>query len=77
MSFVVITGAAVLALTGAWFLYPRKPKKSSPELAGNVSCKKCGSRIKVLNPTKLHYEFGVRCTACESRAIYKLADLAG
>jgi len=77
MSLLLITAAAVLLLTGVFFLYPRKVGKRPQELAGTVSCKKCGARIAVSNPSKLHHEFSVRCTACETRKLYKLIDLAG
>jgi hypothetical protein len=30
-----------------------------------LSCKKCGAPIAVSNPSKLHAEFSVKCTACD------------
>jgi P pilus assembly chaperone PapD len=72
---VVIIVAAVLLLTSAFFFYPWKVETRSQELAGTVSCKKCGARIAVSNPSKLHLEFSVKCTACETRKLYKLVDL--
>ena len=77
MSFLIIIAAAVLLLTGVFFLFPRKVARRSQEIAGAVSCKKCGARIAVSNPSKLHHEFSVRCPACETRKLYKLIDLAG
>ena len=76
MSFLLIIAAAMLLLTSVFFFYPRKVEKRSQEVAGTVSCKKCGIRIAVSNPSKLHHEFSVRCTACETRKLYKLVDLA-
>jgi hypothetical protein len=59
MSFLLIIAAAVLLLTSVFFFYPRKAEKRSQEVAGAVSCKKCGIRIAVSNPSKLHHEFSV------------------
>ena len=76
MSFVIILAIAVLLSTGALFLFRRKAGKRPQEVAtGTVSCKKCGARISVSNPAKLHQEFSVKCGACDSRKLYKLMDL--
>jgi DNA-directed RNA polymerase subunit RPC12/RpoP len=77
MSYVIIIAAAALVLTGAFFLYPRKAKTRAPEAAGAVSCKRCGARIFVSNPSKLQSEFSVKCAACDTRKLYKLVDLTG
>ena len=75
MSYVIIIAAAALVLTSVLFLYPRKAGKRAQEVAGTVSCKKCGARISVSNPSKLHHEFSVKCAACDGRKLYKLVDL--
>jgi P pilus assembly chaperone PapD len=76
MSYVIILVTAVLLSTGAFFLFRRKAAKRPQEVAaGTVSCKKCGARIFVSNPTKLHQEFSVKCGACDTRKVYKLLDL--
>ena len=67
--------AAALLVTGIVFFFPRKAKKRPEELAGTVVCKKCGSRISVANPSKVLDEFSVTCGACETRKLYRLADL--
>jgi P pilus assembly chaperone PapD len=71
-----ITAAAALLLTSVLFFFPRKAKKRLQEPAATLSCKKCGARIAVSNPSKLHAEFSLKCTACETRKVYKLVDLA-
>jgi DNA-directed RNA polymerase subunit RPC12/RpoP len=75
MSYVIIVAAAALLVTSAFFLYPRKVGNRTQEVAGTVSCKKCGARIFVSNPSKLHHEFSVKCAACDARKLYKLVDL--
>jgi hypothetical protein len=76
MSYVIILATAVLLSTGAFFLFRRRAKKRPQEVAaGTVSCKKCGARIFVSNPAKLHQEFSVKCGACDTRKVYKLLDL--
>jgi P pilus assembly chaperone PapD len=72
----LIIAAAALLLTSGFFFFPRKAKKRSQEPAATLSCKKCGARIAVSNPSKLHAEFSVKCAACETRKLYKLVDLA-
>ena len=77
MSYVVILAAAVLVSTGALFLYRRKAGERPQQVAtGTVSCKRCGARIFVSNPSRLQHEFSVKCVACDSRKLYKLVDLA-
>ena len=76
MSVLLTVVAAVLLLASVLFFYPRKVKKRAEELAGTVSCKKCGARIVVSNPSKLHSEFSVKCTACETRKLYTTVDLS-
>jgi P pilus assembly chaperone PapD len=76
MSVLLTVVAAVLLLASVFFFYPRKVEKRAEELAGTVSCKKCGARIVVSNPSKLHQEFSVKCTACETRKLYKTVDLS-
>ena len=74
---MIILATAVLLSTGAFFLFRSKAGKRPQEVAtGTVSCKKCGARIVVSNPAKLHQEFSVKCGACDTRKLYKLADLA-
>ena len=76
MSYVIILAAAVLLSTGAFILFRRRAEKRPQEVAaGTVSCKKCGARIFVSNPAKLHQEFSVKCGACDTRKVYKLLDL--
>jgi P pilus assembly chaperone PapD len=75
MSILLTVVAAVVLLAIVLFFYPRKVKKRAVELAGTVSCKKCGARIVVSNPSKLHHEFSVKCVACDTRKLYKLVDL--
>jgi DNA-directed RNA polymerase subunit RPC12/RpoP len=76
MSYVIILATAALLSTGALFLYRRKAGKHPQAVAtGTVSCKKCGARIFVSNPAKLHHEFSVKCVACDTRKLYKLVDL--
>ena len=74
MSYVIILAAAVLLSTGAFFLFRRR-ERPQEVAAGTVSCKKCGARIFVSNPAKLHQEFSVKCGACDTRKVYKLLDL--
>jgi P pilus assembly chaperone PapD len=78
MSFLPIIAAAVIILTGVFFFFftRRKVEKRPQEHAGAVSCKKCGKRIAVSNPSKLHHEFSLKCTACDTRKLYKLIDLS-
>ena len=78
MSYMIILATAVLLSTGAFFfLFRRNAGKRPQEVAtGTVSCKKCGARIVVSNPAKLHQEFSVKCGACDTRKLYKLVDLA-
>ena len=76
MSYMIILATAVLLSTGAFFLFRRRAEKRPQEVAaGTVSCKKCGARIFVSNPAKLHQEFSVKCGACDTRKVYKLLDL--
>ncbi len=79
MSYVIIPATAVLLSTGAlfaFFLFRRNAGKRPQQVAtGTVSCKKCGARIFVSNPAKLHHEFSVKCSACDTRKLYKLVDL--
>ena len=76
MSYAIIVAAAALLSIGALLLYRRKAGKRPQEAAtGTVSCKKCGARIFVSNPAKLHHEFSVKCVACDTRKLYKLVDL--
>ena len=77
MSYMIILATAVLLSTGVFFLFRNKAGKRPQEAAtATVSCKKCGARIVVSNPAKLHQEFSVKCGACDTRKLYKLADLA-
>lgn len=75
MNYVIIIAAAALLFTSVLFLYPRKVKERSQEVARTVACKKCGARISVSNSSKLHHEFSVKCAACDTRKLYKLVDL--
>jgi DNA-directed RNA polymerase subunit RPC12/RpoP len=74
MSFILVA-AVLLSMGVAFFFYPRKVEKRTQELAGTVLCKKCGTRIAVSGPSKVHHEFSVKCTACDSRKLYNLVDL--
>jgi DNA-directed RNA polymerase subunit RPC12/RpoP len=58
------------------FLLSTESEKAPARTGATLSCKKCGARIAVSNPSKLHAEFSVKCTACETRRLYKLVDLA-
>jgi hypothetical protein len=77
MKLLLIFGAVGIVSTLVYFFFPRKmAKKASQEPAGAVSCKKCGARIAVSNPSKLRQEFSVKCTACDTRKVYVPVDLA-
>jgi hypothetical protein len=79
MSYVIILATAallVLLSTTALFIFRKQVGKRPPVVAtGTVSCKRCGARIFVSNPAKLHHEFSVKCGACEIRKLYTLVDL--
>lgn len=73
---ILILATAVLFSTSALFILCKNLGKRPPVVAtGTVSCKRCGARISVSNPGKLHHEFSVKCGACETRKLYKLVDL--
>jgi hypothetical protein len=78
MGYLIILAATTLLSMGALYFYRRKGGKRPQEVApGKVSCKKCGARIFVSNPAKLHHEFSVKCGACDTRKLYRLVDLTG
>jgi len=75
MSYVIILVTAALCAGGLFLFRGRAGKRPQEVAVGTVACKKCGARISVSNPAKLHQEFSVKCGACETRKLYKLIDL--
>jgi len=78
MSNVIILAAAVLCAIfsiSALLILRNAGKRPLVVSIGAVSCKRCGARILVSNPPKLHDEFSVKCGACDTRKLYNLVDL--
>jgi hypothetical protein len=76
MGYLISLATITLLSVGALYFFHRKGAKRPQEVAtGKVSCKKCGARISVFNPTKLHHEFSLKCGACDTRKLYGLVDL--
>ena len=78
MGYLTILATTTLLTMGALYFFRRKGVKRPQEVAtGKVFCKKCGARISVFNPAKLHHEFSLKCGACDTRKLYRLVDLTG
>jgi hypothetical protein len=77
MSLFVVPTAAVIFLVGLWFFRGRRRSKVRHEIpeTRSVYCKKCGGRIGVLSVSTVQHEFSLKCTTCQTRKFYSLADL--
>jgi hypothetical protein len=72
----LISAAALFLSTCVLFFHPRKVKTKAQEPRGAVSCKKCGTRIAVSNPSRIQQDFSAKCPACGTSNSYQQVDLS-
>lgn len=75
MKLRLISAAALFLSTCVLIFSGRKPKTKVQEPTGAVSCKQCGARIAVSNPSTIQQDFSATCPGCGTSDTYKQIDL--